>query len=483
MDSLPMKSYTLRMAQSHFDRLMAHLFPGDGDEHGAVVAAGLVETADGICLLAREVFLARDGIDYVPGNTGYRALTTDFVARVSGYCAKAKLAYFAVHCHGGSDAVAFSEIDLQSQRRGYPALLDIVGGPPVGALVFANNAVAGQVWTRDGVIELGSMTVIGKRHRRLYPSRRKAPRFVDALYDRQALMFGSAGQELLGAAKVGIIGLGGAGSLISEWLSLAGVGTIVGIDFDRMEVSNRARVVGATRWDTLEWLARSRWPWLQNFARRHSTHKVTVARRVARRANPDIVYHAVVGDVRIAETALLLKDCDFMFLCADSAQCRLVFNALVHQYLIPGAQVGSKVPVDRETREVGDVFIAARPVFPMVGGGCLRCNNLIPPAQLQREAISVEERRRQAYVDDPQVVAPSVITLNAECCSQATNDFLMGFLGLTHDNARGGYLMQFCRERLWMSVDCRAEATCPHCGGSATSVYARGDAADLPCKS
>ena len=401
-----MKKYSLRIAQSHFDRLMSHLFPGDGDEHGAVVVAGLVETADGVRLLAREVFLARDGIDYVPGNLGYRALTADFVARVSGYCATTKLAYFAVHCHGGSNAVAFSEIDLRSQRRGYPALLDIVNGPPVGALVFADNAVAGQVWTRDGVFEIDSMTVIGKRHRRLYPSRRKAPRFVDAVYDRQALMFGPAGQDLLRASKIGIIGLGGAGSLISEWLSLAGVGTIVGIDIDRMQVSNRARVVGATRWDTLEWLARSRWPWLQSIARRYSTHKVKVAKRVARRASRHIKYHAVVGDVRIEEIALLLKDCDFIFLCADSAQCRLVFNALVHQYLIPGAQVGSKVPVDRKTREVGDIFIAARPVFPMAGGGCLRCNNLIPPAQLQREAITLEERRRQAYVDDPEVVAP-----------------------------------------------------------------------------
>ncbi len=130
-------------------------------------ATGLVETTDGIRLLAREVFVARDGIDYVPGKTGYRALTTDFVARVSGYCAKANLGYFAVHCHGGSDAVAFSEIDLQSQRRGYPALLDILNGPPVGALVFAHDAVAGQVWTRNGVFELKSMTVIGRRHRRL----------------------------------------------------------------------------------------------------------------------------------------------------------------------------------------------------------------------------------------------------------------------------------------------------------------------------
>jgi molybdopterin/thiamine biosynthesis adenylyltransferase len=482
MDSIPMKKYTLRIAQSHFDRLMAHLFPGDGDEHGAVVAAGLVETGDGVRLLAREVFLAREGIDYVPGKTGYRALTTDFIARVSGYCAKANLGYFAVHCHGGSDSVGFSGTDLQSHRRGYPALLDIVNGPPVGALVFANNAVAGQIWTRNGVFELDSLTVIGQNHRRLYPSRRHAPRFVDAVYDRQALVFGPAGQELLAATKVGIIGLGGAGSLISEWLALTGVGQIIAIDPERMEVSNRARVVGATRWDTLEWLARSRWPWLQGIARRFATHKVKVAARVARRAKHDIDYRAVVGDLRVAETALLLKDCDFIFLCADSAQCRLIFNALVHQYLIPGVQVGSKVSVDPKTRAVGDVFVAARPVFPMAGGGCLRCNSLIPAAQLQREALSAEERRRQAYVDDPEVVAPSVITLNAECCSQATNDFLMGYLGLTRDNAREGYLMQFCRERQWVSVDCRAEAGCPQCGGTAASIYARGDGADLPCR-
>lgn len=477
-----MRKYTLRIAQSLFDRVMAHLFPGDGDEHGAVIAAGWTHTADGVRLLAREVILARDGIDYVPGTTGYRALTPGFVARVSGHCANENLAYFAVHCHGGSDSVNFSDVDLQSQRRGYPALLDIVNGPPVGALVFACNSIAGQIWTRDGVFELDSLTVLGQTHRRLYPSRRQAPRFVDAMFDRQTLLFGPAGQALLGQARVGIIGLGGAGSLINEWLALAGVGQIIGIDFDRMEVSNRARIVGATRWDTLEWLARHRWTWLQMIAARFSTHKVKVARRVARRANRHIDYRAIVGDVRIADTALLLKECDFIFLCADSAQCRLVFNALVHQYLIPGIQVGSKVSVDTKSHEVGDVFVAERPVNPMVGGGCLHCNNLIPPAQLQREALSAEERRRQAYVDDPEVVAPSVITLNAQCCAQAANDFLLGYLGLTHSNARAGYLMQFCRERLWMSVACRAEATCPHCGCSSNSAYARGDAVELPCK-
>lgn len=35
--------------------------------------------------------------------------------------------------------------------------------------------------------------------------------------------------------------------------------------------------------------------------------------------------------------------CDYLFLAADSMRARLVFNALVHQYLIPGVQLGSKI--------------------------------------------------------------------------------------------------------------------------------------------
>src|SRR4051794_30459738 len=94
---------SVRMDEPLFRRLSEHLFPGDGDEHGAVVTAGIAETSRGTRLLARELFLARDGEDYVPGTRGYRALTARFVARVSDYCASEKLCYLAVHCHGGSD--------------------------------------------------------------------------------------------------------------------------------------------------------------------------------------------------------------------------------------------------------------------------------------------------------------------------------------------------------------------------------------------
>ena len=38
---------SLRIGADMFQRLHAHLFPGDRDEHGAVVAAGIVETERG----------------------------------------------------------------------------------------------------------------------------------------------------------------------------------------------------------------------------------------------------------------------------------------------------------------------------------------------------------------------------------------------------------------------------------------------------
>lgn len=96
--------------------------------------------------------------------------------------------------------------------------------------------------------------------------------------------------------------------------------------------------------------------------------------------------------------------------------------------------------------------------------------------------MSAGERRAQAYVEDTNITAPSVITLNAVACSEAANEFLLGYLGLLHEDQKPGYRMQFCRDRNWRHVSLRSDASCPHCGGAASSVYARGDAATLPCR-
>ncbi len=481
----------VRIDAPEFEKLFNHLFPGDGDEHGAVIVAGIVETSRGTRLLTREVILARDGIDYVPGQRGYRALTARFVAEVSGYCAKENLCYLAVHCHGGKDEVSFSADDIASHERGYPALLDITHGSPVGALVFAKNAVAGDIWTTRGRYQLDCMTIIGANIRRLYPSPRKRSALrssaslsliANPIYDRHSRLFGDVGQEIFSNLKVGIIGLGGGGSLINEWLSRLGVGHIVAIDFDRVELTNIPRIVGTKPWDGMAWLTQSGIPWLEQLGKRLSPYKVHVARRVAKQAKPSIRYDAIVGNIVDEATAKLLADADFIFLAADSMQSRLVFNALVHQYLIPGIQIGAKVPVDKQTKQIGDIFTATRPVLPHAYGGCLHCHELIPPGRLQQETLSLEEKRNQQYVEDESIAQPSVITLNAKSAEPAVNTFMMMFAGLHKPEVKLYHQIEFVREHRIDRVEARANKDCLDCSNSNRSRRGRGDRIRLPCR-
>jgi molybdopterin/thiamine biosynthesis adenylyltransferase len=473
---------TLRIDANLFRILSEHLFPGDEDEHGAVIAAGVCETSRGTRLLAREVFLARDGVDYIPGERGYRALTPEFVADLSDYCAAQNLCYLAVHCHGGSDTVSFSSEDLASHRRGYPALLDITNGGPVGALVLAKNAVAGQIWVRNGVVALQSLTVVGARSRTLYPSPRVETRSAALVYDRHARLFGDIGQEILGFLKVGIIGLGGGGSLLSEWLSRLGVGHIIAVDYDRIDITNLPRIVGASRRDALALLAESNIRWFQTLARRFAKHKVHVARRVAREANPEIRFDAIVGSILDESVATLLKDVDFLFLATDTIQSRLIFNALVQQCLIPGAQVGAKVSVDKKNGKILDIFVASRPVLPNSCGGCLECHELIPSDRLQEEALSGRDQKRQRYIDDESVVEPSVICLNVLSAAKVANDLMMMFTGLFDDEVKLLHELGFVRERKTEVVEPRTNPSCLDCSSHHLSRRARGDRVRLPCR-
>jgi len=115
------------------------------------------ESERGIRLLTREVFLAKDGVIMCRGNTGLIAPSLQIRGSSSDYCSRERLCYFAITATVERDSVDFSTADLNSHVRGYPALLDITNGGPAGALVFARNAVAGSIWTRNGVL-------VGKFH-------------------------------------------------------------------------------------------------------------------------------------------------------------------------------------------------------------------------------------------------------------------------------------------------------------------------------
>ena len=475
MDEEPvMKPWGLTIPSGLNAQLQRHLFPGDGDEHGAVILAGTCESERGLKLVARELHLAKDEVDYVPGKRGYRMLKAEFIQSRILRARDKRLAYLAIHNHGGNDSVGFSEPDMASHERGYPALLDIARGMPVGALVFARSAVAGDLWFPGcRRAPLRQAAIIGHRRQLLFPMPERRAAAV-GMYERQSHLFGDAGQDLLRRTRVGIVGLGGAGSVLAELLGRLGVGEFVLADPDRAEETNLPRLIGARRCDAIlpAWLPRV-------VATRLRSTKVRMAARNNRRANPKARIEVLACDFLDDDVATRFTDCDFLFLAADTMGARLLFNAIIHQYGIPGIQVGAKIPV-AENGVVGNLFCVSRMVTPEQG--CLWCNGLISVGRLQDEAVPEATRREYAYVDDPDVAAPSVVTMNAVACAHAADNFLFHLTGLRNEDAETGWFRWNSRRAVAGYDMPRQDADCAECSSTEHGRLGMGDNAALPTR-
>jgi tRNA A37 threonylcarbamoyladenosine dehydratase len=473
------RPWELVVSDAYSERLMQHLFSGDGDEHAAVILAGLHVRPDRVRLLVRDVVLAEEGVDHVRGQRGYKMITAQFMKPHLRRAREEKLVFLSVHNHGGTDRVAFSPDDLASHERGYPALLDIVNGQPVGALVYAQAAVAGSIWLPGGAcVRLGWSTILGASRTIWRPEPVVLRKTPDAHLDRQVRLFGSAGQAILQDAKVAIVGLGGAGSQLAELLGRLGVGHFVLVDPDRADLSNLPRLVAARRSDVLMSEARARRLPFSGWFDRLRRRKVDLAARNIRRANRKAKIERIAGSVVDHAVAHRLLDADFIFLAADEMGARLVVNAIVQQYLIPAVQVGARVVTDPRDGSIEDVFAVSRPMFPQ--SGCLWCNGLIDPTRLAEELTDVRQAQAQAYGSESP--APSVASLNALATSDAVNLFQFHMTGL----ARPGAHKAFRRYRpLKGDVrldEPRRDSECTECGLEPGARYARGSALPLPTR-
>jgi hypothetical protein len=482
----------VRFRPAQWSHLSEHLFPGDGDEHGAALLCGAVRTDRGFRLVVREVVSAIDGRDYVPGVRGYRHLDGAFVTRQLRRAKDLGLVYLAVHNHGGDGQVAFSRSDLDSHERAYPTLLD-VNGEAVGGLVMSRRAVAGDIWLPDGTRTGVALTAIvgdflDRRtdHGALHGGPTESSATArNAAFARQALIFGSVGQEILGGMRVGIVGAGGVGMLIVQALSRLGVGQFFIADPDHVSPSNLSRLPEARSRDADGWLGSGV---VGRIGRRLGvsgpTSKVNLARRIIAHANPQAQVHAARGDIADDPVARHLRSCDFIFLAADTMLARDVVNQIAYQYLIPTLQIGSKVVLDSAKGSVADVFGVVRSLG--TAAGCLRCNGLVNMSRLTEEAVATEEQRRnQRYVDDPEVDAPSVITINAMSVGWAVNDFMHYATGLGRPPT--GFRILRCRPvfpgGLQLTLqEPDADPDCHVCGNKPHSALSRGDSVELPTR-
>lgn len=200
-------------------------------------------------------------------------------------------------------------------------------------------------------------------------------------YSRQILFkgIGAAGQSKIREACVAVIGCGALGTCSSEMLVRAGIGRLVLVDRDFVELTNLHRQSLFTEEDA-----------------RRGLPKAIAAERALSRINSDVIIRSLVNDVTSENIAEICSGCSLIVDGTDNFETRYLINDYSVQTGLPwvyGACVGSF--------GTSCAFVPGR-------SGCFRCLCEDPPAGTGVETC-----------DTAGVVAPIVHTVAAFQVAQA----------------------------------------------------------------
>lgn len=232
---------------------------------------------------------------------------------------------------------------------------------------------------------------------------------IEETSDRQVRAFGLEGQRSIQRSRVGIVGLGGTGSLVVQQLAHLGAREFILVDHDTIEVTNLNRVVGVSPADA------------------GCTAKTVVAERMIRHIQPDAQIRAFQKDVVDPGVGRSLAEADVIFCCTDSQASRHLLNQLSYQYLVPVIDLGVAIhaPEGQSVQIAGHVKMMA-PGLP-----CLWCIRHLDSKQVREELMNRAHQAADPYFGTGRGVAqPAVISLNGTIASLAMTMYLAAVAGI-----------------------------------------------------
>ncbi|RKX28595.1 MAG: hypothetical protein DRP46_08400 [Candidatus Zixiibacteriota bacterium] len=216
--------------------------------------------------------------------------------------------------------------------------------------------------------------------------------------DRHILVFGEEMQNRLSSLNIGIVAVGGLGILTTELLMRLFPRKLTWIEFDHISKSNLNRFTGSTIHDA-----------------KKETPKSTLASRLVRKFNREQEFVSINGNFLELQNQEKFKECDYLFVTADSVAVRLAANQLCLAHGIPMLDLGTGASVGKTgLRSSGGQIIRIMPD----SGFCLVCSELYNLSDAMAEFMDDEEYKRQqdlgyvrgADIPDPQVYALNMMT-------------------------------------------------------------------------
>lgn len=230
-----------------------------------------------------------------------------------------------LHGHPKPGWQVMSEDDIVAERdRLAGQVAGRTGLPLLGLTRGTDGAWSGRIWLRNGPRsysreDVRSVRVVGTELSVTFHPDEPVVRSSDSQVATLSV-WGEAAQQRLVRTRVGIVGLGSVGSLVSESLSRMGLRRLTLIDFDKIEQRNLDRTLGATQEDVDA-----------------EALKVDVAARTARNSatSCDLDLRRVPHSLLSAEGLSAALDCDVLFSCVDHPWPRHVLNTIAYSHLIP----------------------------------------------------------------------------------------------------------------------------------------------------
>jgi len=401
------------MTSAQLTELRSHLAsPG---EQFAVLLVGHRRRGRRLTLYCHQVIpYAADG--RVLSNRSGIQLSPQGIVMMLNAAARAGTGLVEVHSHPGSDrSVSFSPVD----EAGFPDIVEHVfyslgNGVVYGSVVAGRRSMAGQVWLAPDLppVPIGAFLEADGVEYLFSGSDGEQWSYDEERYTRQLPVLGSQGQQKMSKVSVGIVGLGGTGSIVARTLAYEGVRSFVLVDHDTVATSNLNRLDGATRWDA-----------------RLRRRKVKVARREIKRIAPDsrvrVIPHSLYTERAIEE----LIEVDVLFGCTDNDGTRVCLNEISAAYLKPYIDMGSAIIA--ENGKVSEAGGRVTVVLP--GEGCLLCAHAVDRrvaghelARPQLQTFAVE----RGYVIGDTVPSPAVMSLNQVVAALAVTEFKALVAGL-----------------------------------------------------
>ncbi|MEE4212299.1 MAG: ThiF family adenylyltransferase [Parvularcula sp.] len=320
---------------------------------------------------------------------------------------------FLVHSHPGGDR-RFSSIDDASDASTMSALHHGITAPFHGsAIVMPSGSMAARVYDSQH-----RMTAI-KRVWRIGIDLTD----LAALGHHPDMPFGEAMKKSLRNMTAAVIGVSGTGSIVAELLVRKGVGRVILIDFDRMELKNLNRILNSIRQDAIDNRLKT-----EMFAERAQAFGtggsiVSIPRSVADK-----------------ESVIAASSADILFSCVDRMDARHIAERISQFCLTPLVDVGVTIPT-RTTSEGTKAIaeIAGRVDYVHPTGPSLSDRGVVTPDGLRREYLmdtapdDATEQLARGYLPGIQEEAPAVMSVNMRAAATAVNEWLARLYGFRSD--------------------------------------------------